>query len=431
LKSKTLEVKSLDALVALSIFLLSYLVYFIGCKELLEAGFYDKINLAFDLDQNYYFDLIGRNPIDWQFMTATEFSPLNIKHPFIYLYHYIVIALNMMGVSNSVAVIIISQVFHSGSLVVSYFIFRSIGRRVIESGFVTFGLAGTSTYMSSGLVLDVYTISIFWISLIFLMMCWQVYQGRESSIGLRVFISVMAIGTTSSLIFLVLIMEYSLLKIKSKEYTKIAVFMSLYKQFMRILVLGLVLFFLVYFQTVLEIIQDPIGVLKTLFWTVIRPGEKAGVFQVISAFTLFSILSPKTTEIELPEGITMIDLRYMDFSYIGWIAVAIIVLSLLVKCKKNEHRFIFIFSLTWIMINTIMHMSYQYRGSVFLYTGHFVLAVFIVYFVPIKISIIDFCWEEKLYKWLDKLLVYIIPVGIWLNNIYLYQEINKINLFSL
>jgi len=415
LENKILTIKNLDFFAAFSFFLLSYIFYFTGCEGLLATGFYEQINIAFDLDQSHYFHSVGRE--------ATDGRVLLIKHPFIYLYHYIVLALNIVGVSDNMAVIMISQFFHSGSLFVCYYIFRIMSRSMVEASLLTFGLAGTSVYISTGLVLDVYTVSIFWISLIFLIVCRSIYQNVDHSIWLRAFISIMAIGTTSYLIILVFLMEYSLVRKNGGTVLNSFIGINLYKQLTRIFILGVSLFCIVYFQVITDTIQDPVGVLKRIFWTVNRPGEKTGIFQVITVFILFSIVSPKVSSIILPEGVTMIDLRVIEFSFVGWVAVIIIVLSIFSKYKLNKHRFIFLFSFTWLIFNLFFHTIYQYRGSLFLYCGHFFLAIWIMLSVKINTETIDSIFQRNIHKFLDILFVYFLPFIIFINNIYLYNNI--------
>jgi len=407
--------KNLDCIATLIIFFGSFVFYYLGCIELLDAGFYEKINIAFDLDQAHYFYSVGKD--------MSSSSPLLIKHPFIYLYHYIVIILKSVGFSEGVAVILISKFFHSSSLVVSYFIFRCMDRSVLESSFLTFGLAGTSTYISTGLVLDVYSLSILWIAMIFLIVCQATYKNHEFSVWFRAAISVMAIGTTTYLIILVSFMELSLSKREDRNLINSLGNSVIYKQFFRIFSLGILLFFIVYFQMLYDVIQDPVGILKRVFWTVNRPGEKEGVLQVLSVFSIFSIVSPIISTIALPEGILMIDLRVMSFSFSGWCAVGMLLVSIFLKCQKNQNFVILLFCLTWLIINILFHTVYQYRGSLFLYCGHFILAVWILFVTQIDIEKIRFGWQKYFYKLLDKTIIYILPFIIWTNNIYLYKNI--------
>ncbi len=407
--------RKLEFFAILIIFLGSFIFYYLGCKELLDAGFYEKINLAFDLDQAHYFNSVGRG------MSST--SPLLIKHPFIYLYHYIVVILKGIGYSEGVSVILISQFFHSSSLVVSFFIFRCMDRSVIESSLLTFGLAGTSTYISSGLVLDVYSLSVLWISIIFLIVCNAVYKNQDCSVWLRAWVSVMAIGTSTYLIILVFLMEFSLVRRKGEGFISSLNNSEIYKQLIRIFSLGVLLFFIVYFQVIFDIIQDPIGIVKRVFWTVNRPGEKEGIFQVFSVFSIFSIVSPTISTITLPEGISMIDLRAMKFSFIGWVVVGVLLVSMLLKFKNKKYFYIFIFSFTWLIINILFHTIYQFRGSLFLYCGHFILAVWIVFVIKVEPYKNIFRWQKYFYEGIDKIIVYIIPILIWINNLYLYENI--------
>jgi len=410
---------NVDVLATLIIFLASFVFYYLGCKELLASGFYQQINIAFDLDQSHFFYSVGHD-VD----TARV---LLIKHPFIYLYNYIILPLNYIGLSDNISIILLSQLFHSGSLVISYYIFRTVGRTTLESSLLTCGLAGTSTYISSGFVLDVYSLSMFWIAAIFLIVSRAGYQNHTSSVWLRMIISVMAIGTTSYLIVLVILMELFLANTFEEKIFNTFKSKLLYKQILRVFTLGAILFVMIYFQVIIEIIQDPIAVLKRVFWTVNRPGDKEGIFQVITVFALFSILSPKVSIILLPEGITMIDLRAMDFNVLGWFIIIILMVSLFLKFNNKKHFYLLLFCLLWLAFNIIFHTIYQYRGSLFLYSGHMVLSVWIIYFSSIENSTYKLNWFQGVYNKLDKILIYIMPILIWNNNLYLYQEINTLS----
>jgi len=412
-----------DYLITLIIFVASYVLYYTACKELLLAGFYEQINIAFDLDQSYYFDMVWRNSSDWLFKTNENPQRLNLKHPFISLYYYIVVVLNALDFSGNMAVIILSQTFHSGSLVISYFVFRSMGRTTLESSALIIGLAGTSTYISSGLVLDTYTISIFWIAALFLIICKAEYQQTECPVWLRAVVSIMAIGTTSYLITLVVMTEFFLVKRRGESFLNSFLNKGLYMQLLRIIVLGIGLVVFIYYQVVCEFIQDPVGILKRIFWAVNRQGEKTGIFQVITVFTIFSIISPKVSHVMLPESINMIDLREMEFNYLGWFVLFIMALSLIFKGRNTQHAFILLFSLSWLIINIIFHTLYQDRGSLFIYSGHFILAVFILYFTPIKLAENGSIWQRHINQGLDRVIIYGLPFLIGFNNLYLYREV--------
>jgi len=184
----------------------------------------------------------------------------------------------------------------------------------------------------------------------------------------------------------------------------------------------------VYFQIISDIIEDPVAVIKRVYWAVNRPGEKQGILQVISVFTVFSIISPRISYITLPgvESITMIDLRLMDFGYVGWGALIIMVLSISLKIKYKENRLFLIICFLWLGINAGFHTVYQYRGSLFLYSGHFVLAVWVIYSARLSNGIRNLKLVDILVVNIDKAIVFVLPVLIWVNNLYLYNNIIEI-----
>jgi hypothetical protein len=121
----------------------------------------------------------------------------------------------------------------------------------------------------------------------------------------------------------------------------------------------------------------------------------------------------------------MIDLRVIDFSVLGWLTLIMLLISVFSKINNEKHRGVFLFCFFWLIINIFFHTIYQYRGSLFLYTGHFILAVWIIYFTPGRVFEDYIGWKKKVYYNFDVLLIYVLPFLIWGNNLYLYKEIMK------
>ncbi len=48
---------------------------------LLNEGFYNKINIAFDFDQAWFVEILSYPPDEWIYKTASDVNPLILKHP--------------------------------------------------------------------------------------------------------------------------------------------------------------------------------------------------------------------------------------------------------------------------------------------------------------------------------------------------------------
>ncbi len=358
--------------------------------QLLSIGFYDQINIAFDFDQAWFFDMLAYPPDEWKHRAAQETAPLLIKHPFIYLYRFPCDLLQLLGVNPEASVVLLSLMFHTGTLVLSYFIFLEILESPRKATFLTVLMMLSSTYLANGIVLDTYVLAGFWITCCFSLYLKQLKEDALNTNWLKILVYVMAIGTTTYLLLLVALLEISLVWSKKEEHDYKKLIHYLVQGVMKCLGLFFVFFCFCYYQNIIEILSDPIAVIKRALWAVARPGEKEGFISIFNTFFIHTFVAPFHSVVEIETDIFMADFRNGSFRWLGYVLIFPL-LMLYFLAFKNKSPLLFV-SVSWLMITMLFHIEYQDRGSLFLYTGHTVLACSIIIALGFKMLKIRLGW---------------------------------------
>lgn len=344
--------------------------------QLLSIGFYDHINIAFDFDQAWFFDMLAYPPDAWKHRVAQDTAPLLIKHPFIYLYRFPCQLLQHLGVNPELSVVLLSLMFHTGTLVLSYFIFLKILESPRKATFMTWFMMLSSTYLANGIVLDTYVLAGFWITCCFSLYLKELTEDSLNTNWLKILVYVMAIGTTTYLLLLVLLLEISLVWSKKAKHDSKELIYYLFQGVIKSIGLFFILFCLCYYQNIISILSDPVGVIKRTLWAVARPGEKEGIISIINTFVIHTFVAPFHSIIMIEKDISMADFRNGGYHFLGYILILpLLVLHALSFKTKSPLLFV---SIAWLMITMMFHVEYQDRGSLFLYTGHTMLASSIV-----------------------------------------------------
>ncbi len=124
---------------------------------------------------------------------------------------------------------------------------------------------------------------------------------------------------------------------------------------------------------------------QRVWWTVnINRGEPASLLMVVVTFVLYSFVAPVLTVIDLPapDLHPMLDFRRFQFSAVGWAALTLWTVALAVSVRlawqSSAMRRLLGVAALWLLMNTVLHAYWQYRGSVYLYGAHTSFALFAV-----------------------------------------------------
>ena len=145
------------------LFIFTYLMSLFLCYELYLSGFYSYINIAFDLDQSWYFDIITRAPEHWIYKGESMETPLNVKHPFLYILRIPTEFLQLFGMNEEISGIVTTLFFVSMTPVVFYLCARMLKNTQLNSFLLTLIFIFSTTFVVNAQVLDSYSIAQFWI----------------------------------------------------------------------------------------------------------------------------------------------------------------------------------------------------------------------------------------------------------------------------
>ena len=128
------------------------------------------------------------------------------------------------------------------------------------------------------------------------------------------------------------------------------------------------------------IVSHPTDALRTGYWAQTK-GETEGLLTVVVTFLGYGFVAPEFTTVALPSGAPMLDFREFSMTAAGFIAlglwIALLAMALVGASRANGPiRWLFGALIVTVIYNLLFHMHYQFRGSIFLYTGHVNFAVF-------------------------------------------------------
>ncbi len=124
---------------------------------------------------------------------------------------------------------------------------------------------------------------------------------------------------------------------------------------------------------------------QRVWWTVnMNRGEPASLLMVVVTFVLYSFVAPVLTVIDLPlpDLHPMLDFRRFQFSAVGWGALTLSTVAMAVSVRlawqDSAMRRLLAAAALWLLMNTVLHAYWQYRGSIYLYGAHTSFALFAV-----------------------------------------------------
>ena len=369
MKLSTLPLEKKDRYPLLILFICLYsLGYFIN-NNLYQLGFYQYVNIAFDLDQAWYIDALSRPSNTWLYNTAVAETPLWIKHPLLYCFRLPAELLQLLGFKEDISAILVTLFFIATTPILFYTSLKLSQFSSLHSLILTIAFIFSSTFLVNMMVLDSYSIAQFWILSALVLFLISVNTRSLNNTWLKAIVYVGLAGTTSYLVLFAILCEVCLLlHIKTGNSAKeiASYLLSLSLKFSSIFLL---VFAAVYADTLITIVTDPVGVLRKTLWAVARPGEKEGLLKVLETFLGYSVYSPAATTVVLEDKVTMLDFRALGSSMFDYFILASLIGFYLLSLTRLASP-VMRLALLWILINTGFHLIYQDRSSLFIYTGH-------------------------------------------------------------
>jgi len=131
-------------------------------------------------------------------------------------------------------------------------------------------------------------------------------------------------------------------------------------------------------------LHDPLLATKEAYWQSTEHGEEKASFAVLlKTFFLYSFVAPDFTSVPLPNGeATMLDFRDFRMATIGlgslvlWLIL--LTIGFFTALRDRANRTVFLSVAAAIIVNLLIHLSVQYRASVYIYAAHLHVPIFVM-----------------------------------------------------
>jgi hypothetical protein len=122
-------------------------------------------------------------------------------------------------------------------------------------------------------------------------------------------------------------------------------------------------------------------VAREIFWQRTK-GERVGLADTVLRLLGYAVVPPRFSTLELPEGIAMLGFRAPEFT---WRSLSATVLwhgfwavGAVAMLMQRRLRWLAAGLVAVLVLNVIFHLDFQFRGSLFLYSAHVNLALFLL-----------------------------------------------------
>jgi hypothetical protein len=120
---------------------------------------------------------------------------------------------------------------------------------------------------------------------------------------------------------------------------------------------------------------------KEVYWLRTK-GANSGLGDLLLTFLGYSFFSPAFAKVAISPDVVMLDFRTFTYGSLAQVAVFVwwgFALAGLVMGLKNKavpYRLVVVPLLTVLVLNLLLHLDYQFRGSLYIYAAHLHFPVF-------------------------------------------------------
>lgn len=356
----------IDLVASVVLFTFAIGLYGTFALRLAQGIYSDYLNLAFDFDPYLMLSLLTEDPPE----------KLGFKHPLLFLLRPLGLGLTSAGLPAKAAAGMVMSAFGAGAVVLVWWFLRVSGSRRIESFFLALLFTVSSTSLFTAMIPESYGVSLFAIVLVWLVTQLRLKIVLRSDTHWRYVGSLIMAGATITNVVQAFIIEFILSFNRSGMRTAVRRIIRFGFMFG---ILFLLLVAVVWHTELWKAAQNPLDAARKVWWLQTK-GAKTGLLKVLETFLGFSFVAPNYTFVLLPETTNMRDFRDWSFTSGGFGAMALWLLFLLVGtvCSflNREYRTLAAGLVVALIFNILLHLTFQFRGSVFLYAAHAHFLVF-------------------------------------------------------
>ena len=353
---------------------LSFALYAVLALRIAEGTYLDHWNLLFDFDSGAYAHLLSR-PL------SEMFEPVfaAIKHP---LFTWLGVAARpwlWLGFDAHAAAALTTAVAGALSAMLFWATMRTAGATIPEATLATGLFCIGATQLFNGFVVDSYAFASLTLVMVLLFGFRRIRTPGSVPIWFGAS-AVAAFGVTVSNAAQVAIIDgvgrlsarWAALRSGQRMgvLTRIAIEQVRFGLACAAVAVALIL--LTWWGPLIDALADPIEALKRVYWTQTR-GETTSAGTVLLQFFGYAFAAPHFTLVDLPEHV-MRDFRHYLMPAVGAVALPLWIgfwlgLAVLALWRASTRPYGLALA-ACIAFNVLLHLDFQFRFSVFLYSGH-------------------------------------------------------------
>lgn len=360
-----------DLALAVAIALVAAALYAGLALRLAQGDFSEYDNLAFDFDAQRYVALYA----------GDEYERGNVKHPLIVLLRPLGLGLRALGLAPPAAAGLLMALCGGATAGVVFLILRTIAVAALPAVALAALFAVSASQVITAMVPEAYGPAALGLALGWLLAARALLAPAEAGAGTpwgRVLATVAAYGITTTNVVQPLLAE-ALIRLRRHGPRGAVLPLAGFGLLAGAIALGLTA--LVWADHLPALLADPLAVAREAYWQRTK-GERAGLADTVLRLVGYAVVAPRFATLELPEGITMLAFRAPDFTLRSWTATGLWhgfwLVGLAAMLAQRRLRWLAGGLVAVLVFNILFHLDFQFRGSLFLYSAHVNLALFLL-----------------------------------------------------
>jgi len=357
-----------DVFICIIFIFSSFLLYTTFSLRLAEGRLYEYNNLAFDFDFSRVLSML----------TADQPDGMGVKHPLMIALRPLGLLFLGLGFAPKTAAGLAMALAGAATVALVFLFLRVCRIAQPEAAALALLYAVSGAQLVNSIVPESYGFALPTLALVWLLARLSLdAPERPGWRAARVAAAVAAAGVTVTNAIQPFLAEAAIL------WRRFGLVAAIQRMVMFSLAFGLlfaICALLLWWQPILEALQDPIATAKAIWWLRTQSPEKTGPLGLAEVFFVFSFVTPTLSIVLLPEGTRMVDFREWSFGAVGTVAawgwLAFLAVSATGGLLHRSYRPIALPILAALAFNFVFHLDYQYRGSLFIYAAHTHLLVF-------------------------------------------------------
>jgi hypothetical protein len=360
-----LRKNNIDICVAIVFCVCFFFLYSHFGLRLAQGIYFDYLNLAFDFDPPYFIDyLVGKLP-----------TSVNYKHPLSMVFRPFADLFLLTGFPPKAAAALVMALFGALTVALVYGFTRMarFGRPEAIAATLFFGCSSTTLFTS--IIVESYGWANFSIVLVWFLFVWSAVT-KQTCTKSKLITAIFVAGVTITNVMHAIVAEL-FSQMRSGNFKRAVVRTVVFG-----LVIGLgllVMLAVLQPQELWNTIAHPIQTAKEIYW--LRTKEaNSSIADLLLTFFGYSFFSPAFSKVALSPNVVMIDFRAFTYASLEQVAVIawwiFALIGVVLGLKNMDFRMVAMPLLVVVAFNVLLHLDYQFRGSVYIYAAHLHFPIF-------------------------------------------------------